>query len=68
MRGAPSVEFSERYGGDWRDEDVDDAIEDEYADSNVGMERSWEGNGTRSENSYSGGDVVGKGLDAIVNV
>ena len=76
MRGAPSVEFSERYGGDWRDEDIDQAMEEEEEDSQRGMERSWEGNGARSENGMKDGsfgnsfeeEVVGKGLDAIVNV
>ena len=62
MRGAPSVEFSERYGEDGYDEDVDDALEDEYADSRQGMERNWEGNGVMKD--YD----VGKGVDPIVNV
>jgi len=71
LRGAPSVEFSERYGGDWMDEEVDAAMEDEFADSRSGMEKSWEGNGTRSSggNAFvNDNNAVGKGLDAIVNV
>jgi len=62
MRGAPSVEFSELYGEDGYDEDVDDALEDEYVDSRQGMERNWEGNGVMKD--YD----VGKGVDPIVNV
>lgn len=64
MRGAPSVEFSERYGEDWRDDDVDDAMEDEFDDSFAGKENSWEGNGVKKDDY----EVVGKGLDAIVNI
>jgi hypothetical protein len=49
------------------DEDADMAMEDEFVDSQTGMEKSWEGNGMRSDKSFEA-DIVGKGLDAIVNV
>ena len=64
MRGAPSVEFAERYGEDGYDEDVDDAMEDDYMDSREGMEKSWEGNGIRKDHH----ELVGKDVDPIVNV
>jgi hypothetical protein len=71
LRGAPSVEFAERYGGDWMDEDVEAGMEDDRNDSRTGMEMSWEGNGVRNRNGsvfVDDENAVGKGLDAIVNV
>jgi histone deacetylase HOS2 len=53
LRGAPSVEFSQRYGDDW-DDDVDLAMQNEVEDSSEGMDKHWLGRK--------------QGLDPIVNV